>query len=324
VQNPEALTPRVLTERTSVVVTGGEGFLGSRVARRLAGLGCAVTSIDNRTSEREPRAGSSSGPQVNRVHADLRDRDAMQQAIERASPRFVFHLAALHYIPYCVADPVSTLEINAVGTQIVLDACATLPTVPTIVFASTADVYEPSTDPLSESAALGPNNVYGISKLTAERLVRVAGERQLCEPVICRLFNLFGAHETNPHVIPEIVNQLQAGDLVTLGNTTPKRDFVYVDDVADALVALSQLAPTGSVVNVGTGLSYSIDDVIETIAGLTGRAIEVVTDQSRWRASDRQNLQCDNQLLKSMVPDALPTNLADGLRTLLVEEGLLA
>jgi UDP-glucose 4-epimerase len=285
--------------------------------------GCAVTSIDNLSRASEPRRGTSSVSPSTRVHADLRDREAIVRTIEHASPRFVFHLAALHYIPDCVADPVSTLEINVDGTQNLLDACAALSLAPTIVFASTADVYEPSDAPLSESSVVGPNNVYGISKLSAEGLVRAAGDRQVCEPVICRLFNLYGARETNPHVIPEIVRQLKSGDVVTLGNTKPKRDFVYVDDAADVLVAMSERAPAGTVVNVGTGQSYSIDDVIETIAALTGREIQVVTDPIRWRPTDRQNLQCDNSLLRSMVPDALSRTLVEGLRALLVDEGLL-
>jgi UDP-glucose 4-epimerase len=236
----------------------------------------------------------------------------------------VFHLAAMHFIPACNADPVTTIEINVIGTQNVLDACAGLPTRPTFVLASTADVYEITPDPLTESSALGPSNVYGLSKLAAEGLVRFAATNQLCDPVACRLFNLYGANETNPHVIPEIVSQLRKGDEVVLGNTKPKRDFVYVDDAADALVALGERAPFGSTVNVGTGQSYSIDEVITMISNLTGRELRVSTDPSRWRKTDRENLQSDSRLLRSLVPDALSTSMLEGLRMLLVDEELLA
>jgi UDP-glucose 4-epimerase len=323
VPNADPAPPRMLTDKVSVVVTGGEGYLGSRVVDRLVQRGCVVTSLDDGSSSRDRGTDSVPSTGSDRVRADLRDRGAIERGIEQASPQFVFHLAALHFIPACVADPDATLGINVVGTQVLLDACARLRTPPTLVFASTADVYTPTAELLSESSPLGPNNVYGISKLAAEGLVRLAGERGVCAPVICRLFNLYGAGETNPHVIPEIVKQLHAGDELTLGNTTPRRDFVFVEDAADAVVAVSEAAEIGSVVNVGTGLSYSVDDVIATISQLTGRQLRVSTDPARWRPSDRENLQCDNTRLRSIVPGALSTTLAEGLRSLLVDEGLL-
>lgn len=305
-----------------MVVTGGEGFLGAPLVARLVRAGCAVTSIDSLHNARARDPGPANKHEL--VTADVRDRDAVVAAIAHTAPDVVFHLAAMHFIPACVADPVGTLEINAIGTQHVLDACSRLATAPTVVLASTADVYAPSHDPLTESSPIGPNNVYGLSKLTAEGLVRIAGAQERCVPVICRLFNLFGANETNPHVIPEIVAQLRQGDELRLGNTAPRRDFVFVDDAADALVALAGAAPSGSVVNVGTGESHSVNDVVATIASLTGRELRVVTDPQRWRPSDRENLQNGSSHLRSIVPSALPTTLGDGLRALLVDEGVLA
>jgi UDP-glucose 4-epimerase len=324
VPDTDRSTSRVLTSGVSVLVTGGEGFLGSRIVQRLLLLGCDVTSVDNLSNARDLEDTITSNVHWDRVRADIRDRSAMEETFQRALPRFVFHLAALHFIPACIADPVATLEINAIGTQIVLDACAQLRTPPVLVLASTADVYEPTIDLLAESSVLGPNNVYGLSKLTAEGLTRIAGASKSCEPVICRLFNLYGAYETNPHVIPEIVRQLRSSDDITLGNTKPKRDFVYVHDAAAALIALGQGAPIGSTVNVGTGRSYSIDDVISTISEITGRDIHIATDPDRWRPTDRQNLQCDPKLLRSIVPEAVATSLIEGLRALLIDEGLLS
>lgn len=313
--------PTRLAAGTSVVVTGGEGFLGAPLVARLVRAGCVVTSIDSLQNARV-RDASEAARDHELVATDVRDRDGVVAAIAHTAPRVVFHLAAQHFIPACVADPVGTLEINAIGTQHVLDACGRLATAPTVVLISTADVYAPSPRPLSESSPIGPNNVYGLSKLTAEGLVRIAGAEGRCTPVICRLFNLYGANETNPHVIPEIVAQLRRGDELTLGNTAPRRDFVYVDDAADALVALAGAAPSGTVVNVGTGESHSVNDVVTTIAALTGRELRVVTDPQRWRPSDRENLQSDSSLLRSIVPSALPTTLVDGLRALLADEGL--
>jgi UDP-glucose 4-epimerase len=235
----------------------------------------------------------------------------------------VFHLAAIHFIPACASDPVGTLETNVIGTQNLIDACSTVDTNPRIIFTSTADVYRPTSDALHEDAMIGPASVYGVSKLAAEGLLRQAERDGLCELVVCRLFNLFGPGETNPHVIPEIIRQLRLGDVLQLGNTTPRRDFVYTADAAVVLESLAVAAPSGSCVNVGSGTAYSVDDLVQEIASILDRSITIRSDASRWRKSDRPLLQCDNRLLRELVPDALPTSLRQGLVELLVSEGLV-
>jgi UDP-glucose 4-epimerase len=259
-------------------------------------------------------------PRFELLTLDIRDPGATRDALASVAPQLVVHLAATHFIPACIRDPATTLQINVLGTQHVLDGCRPLTTPPKFVLASTADVYEPSLDPHDESSTIAPDNVYGLSKLTAEYLVRYAGRQGACRPLICRLFNLYGPKETNPHVIPAIVDQLREGDVIRLGNTTAKRDFVYVEDAADALVRLSDVAPPGTTVNVGTGAALSVDEVIEVIRQLTGRDIRVEVDEQRWRASDRPILVAANELLRTLLPDALPTTFAEGLRRLLVEE----
>lgn len=307
----------------TVAVTGGAGFLGSRVVSRLLALGFAVVCIDDLSTGVETRSARTESARFTFVHADVRHRGAVVRALAASRPQAVIHLAALHFIPACTADPVKTLEINTVGTQLVLEACALLTDAPRFVFASTADVYAPTTTLLSESSPLGPTNVYGHSKLAAEGLVRLAAQQHGIEAVTCRLFNLYGPSETNPHVIPEIVSQLRVSDVVRLGNTKPKRDFVYVEDAADAIVTLCQGAPSGTTVNIGTGVSHSIEEVVDVIRTLTGRNILVESDDSRWRVSDRLNLQCDCRQLRKIVPEATPTSLTLGLQRLLREEGVL-
>lgn len=305
----------------SALVTGGCGFLGSKVAEKLWARGWSVSVIDNLSNASSGRSGADLA-HVRLAEVDLRDREATRCAVVEAQPDLVVHLAALHYIPACVADPSTTLSINVLGTQHLLDACADLPVAPRLVLASTADVYEPSATPHTEASPVAPDNVYGLSKLAAEGLVMIAGRRGVCRPLICRFFNLYGPGETNPHVIPAIIDQLREGDVLRLGNTTPKRDFVNVDDAAVALIDLSEIANAATTVNVGTGASRSVDEVIELIGWLTARDIKIEVDADRWRASDRPVLQADNALLRSLVPAALPTPFVDGLRALLVDEGI--
>lgn len=313
----------VFSPGTAVVVSGGTGFLGSRVVRELLDRGCAVTSIDNSSTDHAVVDERLIHPAHKVASVDIRDREATVTALVEAQPSVVIHLAALHFIPRCVAEPATALEINVVGTQNLLDACRLLSRGPKFVLASTADVYLPSEEPHTEGSEIGPNNVYGLSKLAAEGIVRIAAQQGTCAPVICRLFNLYGAHETNPHVIPEIVSQLRLSDELHLGNTSPMRDFVYVDDAATAILRLCEVAPPGMTVNVGTGVSYSVVEVVGRISDLLGRSLAIVVDQARWRQSDRPHLRADPALLQSLVPGALSTPLSQGLEQLLRDERLL-
>lgn len=311
-----------LNRDSKVVVTGGSGFLGCRIVAHLLNLGCEVTTIDLTIDSMVGRP-ALSGPGHRVMEIDLRDREAVLSVFHEAKPSLVIHLAALHFIPVCIAEPYQALSTNVLGTQSVLDACGTLAEPPGLVFASTADVYLPQTEPHSEGSPVGPDNVYGLSKLTGEHLVEIAARHGACRPIIARLFNLYGSKETNPHVIPEIVSQLRRSDTVQLGNTSPKRDFVEVSDAAETLCDLATLAPSGTVVNVGTGQSYSVEDVVKIMSELLGRRIRIEVDNSRYRVSDRPNLQNDPTHLRSLIPEALSTSLAQGLRQLLADEGLI-
>lgn len=306
----------------SVVVTGGAGFLGVNVVRKLLERGCTLTVLDDLSTGSSLPDDLAGDSRCKLVVMDVRDAAATNEAIVEANPGAVVHLAALHFIPACVKDPSRTVAINVLGTQHVLDACACLDDPPTFLFASTADVYAPSGTPHDERSEVLPDNVYGLSKLTAESLVQIAARQGSCSPLICRFFNLYGPGETNPHVIPEIIDQLKRGDEIHLGNTAPRRDFVFVEDAASAVVGLLDTAPIGTKVNVGTGTAYSVDDVVLALRGLTDRDLRVVVDEARWRRSDRPVLESNPRLLRTLLANPLPTVLRDGLRRTLIAEGV--
>lgn len=302
------------------LVTGGAGYLGTELVSRLLELGDEVVIVDDLSTGTWPPP---KGSKARFVHLDLRDRDATLAMMRDVQPLRIFHLAALHFIPACVADPSLTLAINVMGTQHLLDGCGELGTPPALVFTSTADVYAPQLEPHHESSPVAPDNVYGLSKYVGEQLLAQSARKGHCEPVVARLFNLYGPGETNPHVIPEIVSQLRSGNVLRLGNTSPRRDYVYVADAAAALIALSHATPAGTKWNVGTGKSYSVQEVIDTIGTLLGRVLTTERDPARYRESDRMNLQSDPTAIRSLDPTLLHTDLSEGLRSLLELEGFL-
>lgn len=184
---------------------------------------------------------------------DVRRRDEVMRLVATEQPWGLVHLAARQFIPDCERAPAETLEVNVLGTQHVLDACAHHPPRP-LVFASTADVYEPSNHPHDETAQTGPQGVYGWSKLVGEGLLADQAHRlDGCQVVLARIFNVFGPGDPHPHLLPEVLRQARHHRQLRLGDLESARDFVYVDDVADALTVLLRTQTEGAY-NLGSGV----------------------------------------------------------------------
>jgi nucleoside-diphosphate-sugar epimerase len=170
----------------------------------------------------------------------------------------VFHLAAEHFVPWCRLHPVETLETNVYGMMNLLAGFEQHPP-KRIVFASSAAVYGLADTPRLEHDPVRPVDVYGSSKAIGEQLLASFALRHpetTC--VSARLANIYGPDDPHQHVIPVLLEARAAGETPALGNLWPRRDYVHVDDVADALLVLEALDPGYYVYNVGTGLGTTV------------------------------------------------------------------
>jgi UDP-glucose 4-epimerase len=309
------------------LVTGAAGFLGSHLVDVLLERGIPTIALDNLSWGSIGNLGERQPPgSLRAVIADIRESATLKALFDTFRPAALIHLAALHYIPAAEADPTLALDINVRGTQSVLSA-AEAAGVERIWFASTGDVYSPSRLAHKEEDPLGPFNVYGISKLTGERLVEHSSRRNPQRTfVVGRLFNLYGPRETNPHILPEILKQLRADPCATLqlGSLWPKRDFVPVRDAARVIVDSLFAAPVGlTTVNVGTGVARSMEEVIVALGELLGHVPRVETDAARVRPVDRPHLQADTTRLKGLLQWTPHTDMLRGLTELLTEGPLI-
>jgi UDP-glucose 4-epimerase len=306
------------------LVTGASGFLGSYVVNHLLERGQATVALDGLNWGRPGTLRAfASRPGCSAVVADIRDAEAIARVFERFRPGQVVHLAALHFIPSAVDDPARAVGINVLGTQVVLGA-ALAAGADRFWFASTGDVYAPSSRPHHEDDRVAPSNVYGLTKWQGEQLIALASRSSPgTRFVIGRLFNLYGPGETNPHFLPELLGQLRArpGGPVRLGSLWPCRDFVPVGDAARAVVETTLAAAAGiATVNIASGAAVAMEEVVATLGTILGVTIPVELDPAKVRPAERDSLQADVSRLRAWIGWTPHADLVLGLTELLRAE----
>ena len=304
-----------------VLVVGGAGFIGSHLVDVLLSSQCAICVYDDLSCGRRthlPKEGNS----FRFVQGNILDIELLQQVVVWWDPQVIYHLAAIHHIPTCEAEPERALRINVEGTQCVLRASQDSSRLERLVFTSSGAIYDDSETPLDEGSPIRPRDIYGVCKVASEYLVTL-GATQMGVPItIARLFNTVGPRETNSHLIPEIIEQIARGQReITLGNLEPRRDYVHVRDVAEALYALVRFDQRTDceVFNIGSGQEYSVKEVIEMCAEVLGDPLHIVQSASKIRQVDRLNQLAGLQKIKREVGWQPVRSLRQALQELLLE-----
>ncbi len=321
-----------------VLLTGAAGLIGRASARLLEEGGHEVLGTDLHPMP----AGFELLPWR---RMDVRRGEQVRRMLAEWRPDAVVHLAAKHFIPWCERFPAATLQTNVVGSENVIEGTRHSGA-GKLVFASSAAVYGPSSRPLDERCALCPDDIYGVSKVAGEQLTRLAAQQAASwsrashsgasrprashsgasqqgeglETVVLRLFNTIGPGDPNPHLVPRLVSELRGGGRrLRLGNLQSVRDYVYVEDVARAvLAAVEAPLPGHTTVNVGAGAGRSVAEVVEVLEGLVGRTLEVSSTPARRRAVDRPFLVADRERAGQLLDWEPAVAFEDGLaRTLL-------
>jgi UDP-glucose 4-epimerase len=281
----------------TVMVTGGAGYIGSELCKGLLQTGRRVVVFDNLSFGRRDLLPPH--PELVLAEGDIRDTARVIAVMKEHRPRRVFHLAAIHFIPYCNAHPVEAMDVNVNGTRSVFQACREVrPEL--VLFASTAAVYPIERSPFSEEHPVGPLDVYGYTKLMGEDLLRLFHLEAGVPGVVARFFNAVGAEDTNPHLLPDIVAQLRKGsDVLKLGNLDPIRDYIHVEDMAAGILAIDgTFSGRLGLFNIGAGRGYSVRDVVAAFEAALGRPLRIEQEADRVRKVERLELVADVSKLR--------------------------
>jgi len=259
------------------LVTGGAGFIGSNIVRRLVNEGEKVRVLDDfSTGRRENLAGLDS---VEIIEASLLDRTSLEQALKGVS--YVLHQGAIPSVPRSIADPIASNEANLTGTLMLFEE-ARKAGVKRVVFAASSSAYgDTEVLPKEEEMKPVPLSPYAVNKLAGEYYAAVYAGVYGLETLCLRYFNIFGPRQDPASeyaaVIPKFILKMLAGEEPTIyGDGEQSRDFTYIDNAVEAnlLACRSSKVGKGEVINVACGERYTLNELVSELNKILGTNIK--------------------------------------------------
>lgn len=260
------------------LVTGGAGFIGSHLARQLHAAGHDVTVLDDLSTGQWTTLPAD----IAFIEGDVREHTTASDVL--ADYDVIYHLAALVSVPASIERPSESHAINVVGTLRILDAARAHDT--RVILASSAAIYgHPQYTPIDEAHPTNPTSPYGVDKLAADHYTRLYHDLYDLDTVSIRPFNVYGPGQSSDGyagVVTTFIEQALAGnDLTVHGDGSQSRDFVYVDDVVNTMLAAGDTEHVGQSFNIATGEAISIRELAETIQELTDTDSDIVHVEGR-------------------------------------------
>jgi CDP-glucose 4,6-dehydratase len=263
------------------LITGGNGFVASHLARALLDRGEAVTVLERAPRPFAALALEGTRAEVEVVEADLRDAERVAAAVAAARPDVVFHLGGVGVVGPALADPAGAFETNVAGTWTLLEACRATD-VPALVVASSGRAYGAANPlPYREEMAPRPASPYEASRAAADAIALSYWPAFGLPVAVVRFSNVYGGGDANfSRLVPEAVAAVLDGRPPRLRTDgSPERDFLFVADAVSAFLAVEQAlagaaSAAGEVFNAGGQRTYAVAEVLETIAAVSGSGLE--------------------------------------------------
>jgi UDP-glucose 4-epimerase len=300
------------------LITGAAGFLGAPLANSLTADGHRVVGLDD-LSTGDPEKLS---PDVHLVRGDINDRPKLWSLLQDVD--CVYHLAARVIVPESMLYPREYNQVNVGGTVTLMEAMRDVG-VKRVIFSSSGTIYgNQRNQPLKERCRPNPRSPYAVSKLSGEYYIRTIGDLWGIETVCLRVFNAYGPGQPLPPshapVIPYCFRQaVENGTIVVHGSGNQTRDYVYIDDVVNAMKAASYAEKINRLImNIGSGVETSVNEIIKTVIDTTGTKPEIVINKSHDSGPSR--MCADISLAKKKLDYDPMISLVEGFRKILQED----
>jgi nucleoside-diphosphate-sugar epimerase len=277
-----------------IMVTGAQGFVGSALIKKLHMAGYSVIPISH-------------------AEWELESPDTVQM-LARHSVDYIFHLAGRVGVSESWESPLEFYRANVDATRHVLEY-ARLRNVP-MHFVSTYLYGIQHHQPIAELASLSPTNPYAHSKSMAEDLCRYYQKAFQMQLTISRPFNIYGPGQPSTFFIQRVVEQILTKDVIEVSASMPRRDYIFIDDVADALIAIMEWGSKGEVYNIGTGMSFSCAEVIERLQEIM-KTNKAVVYNEQVRKGEIPDCRADISKIKADTHWQPRYSLVEGLKALI-------
>lgn len=288
---------------TRVAITGGAGFIGSNLAKRLSELNYEIVVVDDLSTGMRSNL---NGVECDFYEESIVNKNEIMRILEPCET--IFHLAARGSVPRSIKNPIATHVVNATGTLNILEIARE--TGAHVVFSSSSSVYGKNLElPKKENMWLSPLTPYAASKLSAESYVQAYGYTYNVPVTLFRLFNVFGPGQRPDHeyaaVLPKwIWLSMQGHPIDVYGDGSTSRDFTYIETVLDVLISSckNRIIPEGPV-NLAFGERITL---LEVIAQLGAVFPELKVNFTEPRVGDVKDSQNSPELIKELFPDITP------------------
>lgn len=274
------------------LITGSQGFVGHYLRQELEASGYEVLGLDLQE-----------GPGT--IQADLLNPEQMKEIVSRVKPDAVFHLAGQADVAKSWIIPQKTMEINVIGAVNLMEAVRAFEPTVRMVIVGSSDQYGNLGEAgklVKETLETNPQTPYAVSKKAQEEMAKVYVRAYGMNICMTRSFNHGGAGQREGFLIPDFaagIVQVERGQAKSLkvGNLTSRRDFTHVRDVVRAYRLLAEKGRSGEVYNVGSGVTWSAQEILDKLCGMAACPIPVEQDSARMRPSDTPVICCDHSKL---------------------------
>lgn len=281
-----------------VLIFGIGGFVGSYLANEFIEHEYVVSGADK-------NKGSMLSGSVSFYETDLLDSDAVLKLVKTEQPDIIVNLAAISSVGMSWSIPQTTIMVNVVGALNILEAAKRIKKKLKILLVGSSEEYVVSEFPMNEDRPLNASNPYGISKVTQEQFAKMYKEQYGLKIYCVRPFNHTGIGQRDSFVLSSWCKQVaeieKSGKpgVLKVGNLKVKRDFSHVKDIVRSYRMIVESDNCDLVYNVGSGISHSLEDILQYITELSTQKIEIEIDKSRIRPTDQPVICCDYNLIKT-------------------------